>query len=71
MAEKESFQTRVKNTIIEYARQYKAYFVDYDYLICSDVFKNVDYYIVQAHETNFKHLTGVSSVISAREFFDK
>ena len=71
MAEKESFQTRVKNTIIEYARQYKAYFVDYDYLICSDVFKNADYYIVQAHETNFKHLTGVSSGISAREFFDK
>lgn len=71
MEEKKSFQERVKDTVIEYAKQYKDYFVDYDYLICSDVFKNADYYIVQAHETNFKHLTGVSSEISASEFFEK
>lgn len=71
MEEKKSFQERVKDTVIEYAKQYKDYFVDYDYLICSDAFQNADYYIVQAHETNFKHLTGVSSEISAGEFFEK
>ena len=71
MEEKKSFQERVKDTVIEYAKQYKDYFVDYDYLICSNAFKNADYYIVQAHETNFKHLTGVSSEISANDFFEK
>ena len=71
MEEKKSFQERVKDTVTEYANQYKDYFVDYDYLICSNAFKHSDYYIVQAHETNFKHLTGLSSEISAGEFFEK
>ena len=71
MEEMKSFQERVKDTVTEYAKQYKDYFVDYDYLICSNAFKHSDYYIVQAHETNFKHLTGLSSEISAGEFFEK
>lgn len=71
METKKSFEERVKDTVIEYARLYKDYFVDYDYLICSESFQKADYYIVQAHETNFKHLTGLSSPLSAKEFFDK
>lgn len=47
MEEQKSLQERVKDTVIEYAKQYKDYFVDYDYLICSDVFQNADYYIVR------------------------
>lgn len=71
MENTKSFQTRVKESIIEYAKMYKEYFVDYDYLICSDCFQNANYYIVNAHETNYKHLTGVSTSLTAKEFFDK
>ena len=71
MEEKKPFQTRVKDAIIEYAKKYKEYFVDYDYLILSDRFQKADYYIVKAHETNFRHLTGVSTSLTAKEFFDK
>ncbi len=71
MEDKKPFQTRVRDVIIEYAKKYKEYFVDYDYLILSDRFQNADYYIVKAHETNFRHLTGVSTSLTAKEFFEK
>lgn len=46
-------------------------FVDYDYLLCSEVFVTFEYYIIKAYEDNFEHLTGVSSNLKAMDFFKK
>ena len=66
-----TFKQRVHNEIIKAAVAYKEVFVDYDYLIYSENFKNKPYYIISAAEDNYPHLTGVNSLISARSFFDK
>lgn len=67
----ESFKERVRLEMIKAAKQYKANYVDYEYLICSEAFVRNDYYIVAAAENNFQHLTGVHSNISPQDFFDK
>ena len=66
-----SFKERVKEETITNSRLFKDFFVDYEYLICSDVFEKNPYYIIGAHVSNYKHLIGVSSEISAEEFFNK
>lgn len=71
MAEQKSFKTRVKEEAIKCSKIYKSLFVDYDYLLCSDAFVQADYYIIQGHEDNYRHLTGVATEISAEEFFNK
>lgn len=71
MAEQKSFKTRVKEEAIKCSKIYKSLFVDYDYLLCSDAFVHADYYIIQGHEDNYRHLTGVATEISAEEFFNK
>ena len=71
MAEQKSFKTRVREEVVRCARLYKEVFVDYDYLIFSTAFEKADYYMIQAHEDNYKHLTGVSSELGAAEFFWK
>lgn len=68
---KESFKTRVRDEMIKAAKQYKNIYVDYEYLICSTVFEENDYYLISAEEDNFKHLVGVYSVIDAKTFFNK
>lgn len=70
MAE-ESFKERVRLEMIKAAKEYKKMYVDYEYLICSEAFKQKSYYIVDAEKDNFQHLTGVHSQISAQSFFDK
>lgn len=35
------------------------------------MFLNADYYIIQGHEDNYEHLTGVGTRISAAEFFER
>ncbi len=70
MAE-ESFKERVRLELIKAAKRYKAVYVDYEYLICSEAFVQKNYYIVDAEKDNFQHLTGVHSQISAQSFFDK
>ena len=42
-----------------------------EYLVCSEAFKKNPYYIIGAHTSNYEHLTGVSSALSADEFFNK
>ena len=69
--QKKSFKTRVLETIIECASTYNDYYVEYDYLILSDAFKKKPYYIISADKDNYLHLTGVSTALSARAFFDK
>ena len=66
-----SFKERVKEETITNSRLFKEFFVDYEYLICSDVFEKNPYYIIGAHVSNYKHLIGVSSEIAAEEFFNK
>ncbi len=69
MEEQVSFKERVRQTVIQYSKDYKSYFVDYEYLICSDAFTRKKYYIVDAHEDNYLHLTGISVTMSPNDFF--
>lgn len=65
-----SFKERVCQTVIECSKKYATNFVKYDYLVCSIAFTN-KYYIISAQEDNYQHLTGVHSLISAQDFFNK
>ena len=65
-----SFKERVCQTVIDCSRKYKENLVSYDYLVCSTAFAN-KYYIISCHEDNYQHLTGVHSLISAQDFFNK
>ena len=47
-----TFKERVHEAIIEGAADYKAVFVDYEYLIYSKDFKSKPYFIVSAEEDN-------------------
>ena len=69
--DKISFKERVRQTVITCSKKYKSNFVDYDYLVCSKGFTKKDYYIISAFEDNYQHLTGVHSLISPQDFFNK
>ena len=71
MEGQKSFKERVKETLISCAQDYKAYYVNYEYLLCSKAFSRNAYYIVSAHEDNYLHLTGVHTYLSASSFFQK
>ncbi len=71
MTEEKSFKERVKETVIQNSYLYKKYFVDYEYLICSEAFKQNKYYIVSACVDNYLHLTGLHSKLDATTFFEK
>lgn len=71
MAEQKSFKERVKEEAIVNAKMFKEFFVDCEYLVCSEAFEKNPYYIIGAHTSNYEHLTGVSSALSADEFFNK
>lgn len=66
-----SFKERIRLAMLEAAREYKEIYIDYEYLICSEAFKEKEYYIVNAEEDNFQHLTGVHSNLRPKEFFYK
>lgn len=63
------FKERVVNVAIQQAQNYKDVFVDYDYLICSQAFSDRPYYVVSARADNYRHLVGVSTDMSAADFF--
>lgn len=65
------FKTRVKNTAIEYAKTYNSFFVNKSYLIISEAFSNQPYYIIEAEASNYLHLLGVNTKLSAKPFFQK
>lgn len=71
MEGQKTFKERVKETLISYAQDYKMYYVDYEYLLCSKAFSRSAYYIVSAHEDNYLHLTGVHTNLGASAFFQK
>lgn len=66
-----SFKERIRLAMIKAAKEYKENYIDYEYLICSEAFKRKEYYIVDAEEDNFQHLTGVHSILKPKEFFYK
>ena len=69
--DKLSFKERVAQEANQFAPQYKNVFVDCEYLICSDVFAEQNYYIIDAEADNFRHLLGVHTELSPAEFFQK
>lgn len=69
--DKLSFKERVAQVAIEQAKQYKISYADCEYLICSKAFRLAEYYIISAHEDNFRHLLGVNTTLSAQAFFNK
>ena len=71
MEEQKSFSQRVKETVIQCAYSYKKYYVEYEYLLCSQAFEKNEYYIVNAHEDNYLHLTGLHTNLDATSFFEK
>ena len=68
MAEQKSFKERVKDTVIQNANSYKRYFVDYEYLICSEAFEN-GFHIIKSDKGNYLHLIGIHTELSPEEFF--
>ena len=73
MAEKQqiSFKSRVLNTAVLYSRSYYSNYVCVDYLVISDAFHDHPYYIISAEKSNYLHLVGVSTHLSATAFFEK
>lgn len=71
MAEKKSFKERVKEVVITNAREYKKYYIDYEYLLCSQAFTKSECYIVTAYADNYLHLTGLHTKLDAVTFFEK
>ena len=69
--QKISFKTRVLETAISYSKGYYSLYVSLDYLIISDAFHIHPYYIVSAEKSNYLHLLGVSTGLSASDFFEK
>lgn len=65
------FKKRVAQTAIEQAAYYKAVFVEYEYLLCSEAFRKHDYYIIAARPDNYRHLIGVNTTVTADEFYEK
>lgn len=68
---KQSFKTRVCHAAIQFAASYYEYYIQYDYMIFSDAFISNSFYIISAEKTNYLHLIGVSTRLSALDFFDK
>ncbi len=66
-----SFKAKVREAIVMASKMYFEYFVGYEYLLCSEAFKSVAYYIVCADKDNFRHLTGVCTHLNAETFFDR
>lgn len=69
--EQKSFKERVRETVIQNAFEYKKYYVEYEYLLCSRAFTRSSYYIVSSHKDNYLHLTGLHTHLDATSFFDK
>lgn len=65
-----SFKERVKNQAIANANLYQANFIDCEYLVCSEAFNN-GYHIIKSDKSNYLHLIGIHTTLSAEEFFDK
>lgn len=66
-----SFKKNVLTAICNGAQKYKDVFLDYEYEISSKAFKTQRIFIISATKSNFLHLTGVNTKLTANQFFDK
>ena len=66
----ESFKERVRKAAIDNASAYKSILIDYEYCIFSSGL-STRYVIVKALESNYLHLVGVNTNLSADAFFRK
>ncbi len=67
----QEFKEWVKNTVIYESKNYYDHLVKHHYLIYSPEFKSRPYYEAKASISNYLHLTGVSTSLSAIDFFKK
>ena len=65
-----TFRESVKQKLIVAANEYNK-LVGVDFLAKSKEFKNNSNYLLRFHKDNFLHLTGVSTTLSANDFFEK
>ena len=66
-----SFKQNVLTAICKGAQKYKDIFLDYEYEVLSKGFKTQKSFIISATKSNFLHLTGVNTKLTANQFFDK
>ena len=71
MNDKTPFKERVRQVVISCAQIYKQYYMEYEYLVCSEAFKKNKYYKFYATKDNYLHLTGVHSNLKPAQFFNK
>lgn len=71
MCDLKSFKARVKEVVIKSAKSYKENFIEKEYLIYSQKFKLKKSYIISSTESNYMHLVGVRSSLSAKEFYNQ
>lgn len=66
-----SFKENVLALICNGAKTYKTVFLDYEYEVTSEAFSFQKSYIISATKSNFLHLTGVNTNLTAKQFFEK
>lgn len=66
-----TFKQNVLSAICNGAQVYKEFFLEYEYQVFSKSLKKNEFYIISATKSNFLHLTGVNTPLSAEQFFDK
>lgn len=65
-----SFKERVKNAAIANAHIYEEHFVKYEYLVCSKAYGE-GFRIIKADRSNYLHLIGIHTNLTAEQFFEK
>lgn len=65
-----TFKQNVLTAICNGAKIYKDFFLDYEYQVYSKSFTK-NFYIISAIKSNYLHLTGVNTQLSAEQFFYK
>lgn len=66
-----SFKERILRELVKNAQNYKTHYIDYEYLIICDTFEVRNYYIIDAKEEHYLHLTGVNTNLKPKVFFTK
>ncbi|MBO5608209.1 MAG: hypothetical protein J5930_10000 [Treponema sp.] len=69
--QQKSFKENVLTSICNGAQKYKDVFLDYEYEVSSKAFSSKKPFIISATKSNFLHLTGVNTKLTAAQFFDK
>ena len=67
---KQSFKSTIRNKLVQAANSYSN-LLNKKIVLHSDEFDCSDQYVIRFFKTNFLHLTGVKTILSAGEFFDK